>query len=101
MFAWLFHRISGLFLIVLFGIKILSGFYLYTKEKKPDWAILLHRQPMVDLLIMVLFTFHVLYGIKTILYDLGVRREKLLFWSSTLLGVLVSLLLIAIYLRVN
>ena len=101
MFAWLFHRISGLFLIILFGIKILSGFYLYTKEKKPDWAILLHRQPMVDLLIMVLFTFHVCYGLKTILYDLGARREKFLFWSFTLLAVLVSLLLIAIYLRVN
>lgn len=101
MFAWLFHRISGLSLIILFGIKIFSGFYLYTKEKKPDWAILLHRQPMVDLLIMVLFTFHVFYGIKTILYDLGIRREKFLFWSSTLLGGVVSLLLIAIYLRVN
>jgi len=101
MFAWLFHRISGLFLIFLFGIKIFSGFYLYTKEKKPDWAIHLHRQPMVDLLIMVLFTFHVSYGIKTILYDLGIRREKFLFWSSTFLGVLVSFLLIAIYLRVS
>lgn len=101
MFAWLFHRISGLFLIVLFGIKIFTGFYLYTKEKKPDWAILLHRQPMVDLLILILFTFHVFYGLKTILYDLGIRREKLLFWSSTLLGGLVSLLLIAIYLKVS
>jgi len=101
MFAWLFHRISGLFLIVLFGIKIFTGFYLYTKEKKPDWAILLHRQPMVDLLIFILFTFHVFYGLKSILYDLGFRREKFLFWSSTLLGGLVSLLLIAIYLRVS
>lgn len=101
MFAWLFHRISGLFLIILFGIKILSGFYLFTKDKKPDWAILLHRQPMVDILIMVLLAFHVFYGIKTILYDLGIRREKLLFWSSTVLGGVVSLLLIAIYLKVN
>ncbi|MDH7501012.1 MAG: hypothetical protein QHH30_11595 [candidate division NC10 bacterium] len=101
MFAWLFHRISGLFLIALFGIKIYTGFFLYTKEKKPDWAILLHRQPLVDLLILVLLTFHVFYGLKTILYDLGIHREKFLFWSSTLLAGLVSLLLIAIYLKVS
>lgn len=101
MFAWLFHRISGLFLIFLFGIKIFTGFYLYTKGEKPQWALLLHRQPLTDLLIIVLFTFHVFYGIKALLYDLGMRREKLLFWASTLLGVVVSILLIAIYLRVT
>ncbi len=99
MFAWLFHRISGLFLILLFGIKIFTGFFLYTKDKKPDWAILLHRQPAVDILIFVLLTFHVSYGLKAILYDLGIRKEKLLFWSSTLLGGVTSLLLIALYLR--
>jgi len=101
MFAWLFHRISGLFLIFLFGIKIFSGFFLFTKDKKPDWALLLHRQPIVDLLILILFSFHVFYGIKTILYDLGIRREKILFWASTLLGGIVSILLIAIYFRVT
>jgi len=101
MFAWLFHRISGLFLIVLFGIKIFTGFFLYTKEKKPDWAILLHRQPVVDVLIFVLLAFHIAYGLKTILYDLGIRREKLLFWTSTLAGGAASILLVAIYLRVN
>lgn len=101
MFAWLFHRISGLFLIFLFGIKIFTAFFLYTKEKRPDWAILLHRQPAVDILIFVLLTFHVSYGLKAILYDLGIRKEKLLFWSSTLLGGGVSILLIALYLKVN
>ena len=101
MFAWLFHRISGVFLIFLFGIKIFTGFFLFTKDKKPEWALLFHRQPAVDLLILVLFTFHVLYGVKTILYDLGVRHERLLFWVSTLLGGVVSLLLIAIYLQVT
>jgi succinate dehydrogenase/fumarate reductase cytochrome b subunit len=56
---------------------------------------------MVDILIMVLLSFHVFYGIKTILYDLGIRKEKLLFWSSTVLGGVVSLLLVAIYLKVS
>jgi succinate dehydrogenase/fumarate reductase cytochrome b subunit len=101
MFAWLFHRISGLFLIFLLGIKILTGFFLYTKEKKPDWAILLHRQPAVDILIFILLAFHVSYGLKAILYDLGMRKEKLLFWASTLAGGAASILLIALYLRVT
>ena len=48
MFVWLFHRISGVSLIVLFGIKILTSFFLFTKDKKPDWALSLHRQPVID-----------------------------------------------------
>ena len=101
MFAWLFHRISGLIMIFLFGIKIFSGFFLFTKDKKPDWALLLHRQPVVDLLVLVLFAFHVSYGLKALLYDLGIRREKLLFWTFTLFGGIASLLLVAIYLKVS
>lgn len=46
MFIWLFHRISGVSLIILFGIKILTGFFLFTKDKKSDWALSLHRQPV-------------------------------------------------------
>jgi len=45
MFVWLFHRISGVSLIVLFGIKIFSAFFIYTKDNKPDWALGLHRHP--------------------------------------------------------
>ena len=62
MFIWLFHRTSGLILIVLFGMKIFSAYFLYTKDKKPDWALGIHRNPVLDILILVLFTFHSLYG---------------------------------------
>jgi len=97
MFIWLFHRISGVSLIVLFGIKILTSFFLFTKDKKPDWALSLHRQPIVDVLILILFTFHSIYGIRTIIMDLGYRNEKRLFLASNVVASVLSAFLLYIY----
>ncbi|MBP8625949.1 MAG: hypothetical protein KBI10_04610 [Syntrophorhabdales bacterium] len=101
MFIWLFHRISGVSLIILFGIKILTSFFLFTKDKKPDWALSLHRQPIIDVLILILFTFHSIYGLRTILIDFGYRKEKRLFWLSNIVAGIISLILIYIYLIVS
>ena len=98
MFIWLFHRISGVSLIVLFGIKITTSFFLYTKDKKPDWALSLHRQPVLDVLILVLFTFHSIYGLRTIVMDLGYRNEKRLFFLSNTVASIISAVLIYLYL---
>ncbi len=100
MFIWLFHRTSGLLLIVLLGMKIFSSYFLYTKDKKPDWALGIHRNPVVDILILVLFTFHSLYGLRTIAIDLGYKKEKRLFWLSNVLGCVISAALVFIYTRV-
>lgn len=97
MFIWLFHRISGVALIVLIGIKIFSGYFLLHKEEKPDWALSLHRQPVLDVLILVLFSFHSAYGLRTILIDFGCRKEKALFWGFTIAATLISLALIILY----
>lgn len=97
MFIWLFHRISGVSLIVLFGIKILTSYFLFTKDNKPDWALSLHRQPVVDVLILILFTFHSIYGIRTIIMDLGYRNEKRLFLASNVAASVLSAFLIYIY----
>ena len=97
MFIWLFHRISGVSLIILFGIKILTSFFLFTKDKKPDWALSLHRQPVLDVLILILFTFHSIYGLRTIVMDFGYRKEKLLFWVSNIVASIISAALICIY----
>lgn len=99
MFIWLFHRISGAILIVLFSIKILTSFFLFTKDKKPDWALSLHRQPVLDILILILFTFHSLYGLRTIAIDLGYRKEKQLFWIANVAAALISAALIIVYFR--
>lgn len=101
MFIWLFHRISGVSLIVLFGIKILTSFFLFTKDKKPDWALSLHRQPIIDVLILILFTFHSVYGLRTILIDFGYRKEKKLFWLSNIVAGIISIILIYIYFIVS
>jgi succinate dehydrogenase/fumarate reductase cytochrome b subunit len=100
MFIWLFHRISGASLIILFGIKIFSAFFLYTKDKKPDWALGLHRQHVLDILIFILLTFHSMYGLRTIAIDLGYRKEKQLFWLSNAVAAIISLILIFLYAKV-
>ncbi len=97
MFIWLFHRISGVSLVILFGIKILTSFFLFTKDKKPDWALSLHRQPVLDVIILILFTFHSIYGLRTIAIDLGYRKEQQLFWLSNVIASIISLFLIYLY----
>ena len=97
MFIWLFHRISGVSLIILFGIKILTSYFLFTKDKKPDWALSLHRQPVLDVIILILFTFHSIYGLRTIVIDLGYWKEKQLFWLSNAVATIISAVLIFLY----
>ena len=100
MFIWFFHRTSGVLLIVLFSLKIFSAYFLYTKDKKPDWALGIHRNPVTDILILVLFTFHSLYGLRTIAIDLGYKKEKRLFWLSNVLGCVIAAALVFLYTRV-
>jgi len=101
MFIWLFHRISGATLIILIGIKILTGYFLLPKDNRPDWALSLHRHPVIDILILILFTFHSIYGIRTIIIDFGYRKEKQLFWISNIAAAAVSAVLIYFFVRVS
>jgi succinate dehydrogenase/fumarate reductase cytochrome b subunit len=97
MFIWVFHRASGLLLILLLGVKFLTSFFLMTKGQKPDWALLLHTNPIVDSFLIVAGVTHALYGLRTVVIDLGVRKEKLLFWVFTALGTLLSAALLVLY----
>lgn len=101
MFVWVFHRVSGFLLIVLLGIKFLTSFFLMTKEQKPDWALVLHTNPLTDTILIISVVFHALYGLRTVIIDLGVNKEKLLFWVFTILGVVLSSLLLIIYFTRN
>jgi len=101
MFVWVFHRISGLLLIVLLSFKFLTSFFLMTKEQKPDWALVLHTNPLIDTLLLVSVVFHGLYGLRTVIVDIGVKKEKLLFWVFTVLGVVLSGALLVVYFTRN
>ncbi len=101
MFVWIFHRISGLLLILLLSVKLFTSFFLMTKDQKPDWALVLHTNPLIDTLLIICVVFHAFYGLRTVIIDLGLRKEKLLFWVFTLLSVALSALLIVIYFTRN
>jgi len=101
MFVWVFHRVSGLLLIVLLSIKFLTSFFLMTKEQKPDWALVLHTNPLTDTLLIISIVFHALYGLRTVIIDMGLRKEKLLFWIFSLSGVLITGLLLILYFTRN
>jgi succinate dehydrogenase/fumarate reductase cytochrome b subunit len=97
MFIWVFHRVTGLLLIGLLAVKFLTSFFLMTKAQKPDWALLLHTNPLTDTFLIVAGVYHAFYGLRTIVIDLGVRKEKALFWIFTTLGTLVAAALLVIY----
>jgi succinate dehydrogenase cytochrome b556 subunit len=97
MFVWVFHRVSGLLLIVLLAIKFLTAFFLMTKNQKPDWALVLHTNPLTDTFLIVAGVYHAFYGVRTVIMDMGYRNEKRLFRLFTLLGGVVSALLLLLY----
>jgi succinate dehydrogenase hydrophobic anchor subunit len=97
MFVWVFHRVSGLLLIVLLIIKFLTAFFLMTKGQKPDWALVLHTNPLTDTFLIISGVYHAFYGLRTIIMDLGFRKEKFLFRLFTILGGIVCALLLLLY----
>ena len=97
MFVWIFHRVSGLLLVLLLGIKFLTSFFLMTQQQKPDWALVLHTNAFSDTLLIVLVVTHALYGLRTILIDLGLKNEKRLFWIFSVLGFVLSATLLVVY----
>jgi len=97
MFVWVFHRVTGLLLIGFLTVKFLTSFFLMTKAQKPDWALLLHTNPLIDVVLIISVVYHALYGLRTVIIDLGVRKEKLLFWIFTVLGTLITAGLLVLY----
>jgi len=86
MFSYYFIRISGPLLLILVGLKILSGYSLVGRIQS-SWLSNLHINKTLDLLLLFVFIFHALYGLRLFLIDLGmVKHEKILFWAFTILS---------------
>ena len=84
MFPYYFIRFSGPLLLILMGVKILSGYSLTGRTDGGTWLSGLHQNRPLDLLLLFLFIFHALYGLRLFLIDLGmIRQEKILFWVFT------------------
>lgn len=88
MFVWMFHRISGVLLVVLLFAQLVTGFFQASASNLESVQAIagLHRHAVLSCLLVLVATFHGLYGVRTILLDLGVQREKFLFWAATGLG---------------
>lgn len=102
MFVWVFHRISGVLLIFLLSFQLFTGFF-QARSGSSNTALVetfagLHKNPALNGLLVFLVIFHALYGVRTILMDLGVRREKLLFWVCTILGLVLFVVFLALFL---
>ena len=46
----------------------------------------LHRHAGINCLLVFCVIYHGLYGLRTIALDLGMKRERLLFWICTIAG---------------
>jgi len=88
MFIWIFHRISGLLLIFLLFFQLVTGFFQASTSNLElvKTIAALHKHMVLNFLLVFSVIFHALYGLRTILMDLGLRREKLLFWGCTIAG---------------
>lgn len=87
MFSYYFVRFSGPILLILVGLKIFSGYSLVGRIQGASWLSTLHTDRALDLILLFVFIFHALYGLRLFLIDLGmVRKEKFLFWASTIIS---------------
>lgn len=87
-------------MIGLFAVKFVTAFYLLPDEK-PSWAVFLHRHPAIDISLIFLVSFHTCYGLKNILFEIGLRKEKLLVYGATMVALSLSIAGTVIYLRLN
>ena len=87
-FVWIFHRITGVLLVVFLAAQLITGFFQASSSNLDLVKAIagLHRHAVLSCLLVFVATFHAMYGVRTILLDLGVKREKFLFWAATGLG---------------
>jgi succinate dehydrogenase/fumarate reductase cytochrome b subunit len=87
MLPYYFIRFSGPLLLILVGLKIVSGYALVGRIAGVSWLSGLHQNRAFDIFLLLLFIFHAFYGLRLFLIDLGMfKQEKLLFWIFTIIS---------------
>ena len=99
MFVWVFHRISGILLIFLIAFQLFTGFFQASSSNLELVKTIagLHKHVVLNCLMVPLVIFHARYGVRTILMDLGIKRERLLFWVCSILGLVLSSVFITLF----
>ena len=89
MFVWIFHRISGILLAGILALQLVTGLFQpsLSDSQFVRGLVGLHQYTAFNCLLAFLISFHACYGFRTILMDLGVKREKELFWGFTVLAI--------------
>ena len=86
MFVWLFHRVSGIALLILMTVKVATG--LATAGRMgpniQNSLGLWHQAKVLDIPLLFFLLYHGFYGVRTMLLDVGVGNEKTVFWATTL-----------------
>ena len=88
--AWLVQRISAVLLFLLIPVKIYTGWA--ASGKVPDLPEAfgsgkkIHLNSTIDILLLLFFLLHGLYGLRVILIDLGWVREDKFFWRTLALS---------------
>ncbi len=100
MFVWFFHRLSGVLLIFLLSLQLVTGFFQSSPSQSEFVRSMagLHKHAAVICVTVFLLMFHALYGLRTILLDFGVGRERWLFWGCNLLGAILYVAFLVLYL---
>jgi succinate dehydrogenase cytochrome b556 subunit len=101
-FVWVFHRISGVLLIALLLVQLVTGLF-QASPSSAEWVrtvAALHKHAALNCLLVLLVVFHASYGMRTILMDLGIKRERLLFWLSTAVATLLFAVFLAAYIGI-
>ena len=91
-FTWIIQRITAILLIIAAPIKLFTGYVITIKLTFISYrtALKWHTHPVLDSILIFGTSFHVFYGLRTILIDLGVKKEKFLFWFLTICSIIFS-----------
>ena len=87
MWAWVGHRISGLFLVVYIFMHLSFITTASLSKDGADFNALMATtsSPLfvaMDFLLVVVVIYHAMNGFRVVLFDMGIgiRRQKLVFW---------------------
>jgi succinate dehydrogenase/fumarate reductase cytochrome b subunit len=88
-FIRVFHRWSGISLILIVALKILSGLSAAGRIMflPVSRAYALHLTAWLDVPLLLLFYFHALYGLYKIMQG-KIQKKVLLFWCANIIGLL-------------